>query len=59
MKNQKNQRENLELALRKVEELDKLVDGMEYEDYLISKIIPLQVEFKRQLGLIKDGKKIV
>lgn len=59
MKNQKNQKENLELALQKVEELDKLIEGMQYKDYLTSKLIFLQIEFKRQLALIENGQEII
>ena len=59
MENQKNQKENLELALQKVEELGKMVEGMMYEDYLNSKLISLQVEFKRQLSLVKNGQEVI
>lgn len=59
MENQKNQKENLELALQKVEELGKMVEGMMYQDYLNSKLISLQVEFKRQLSLVKNGQEVI
>lgn len=46
----KNQKENLKAALQKVQELDRLIQGMEYEDYLVSKLILIQIELKRQLS---------
>lgn len=37
------------LALKQVENIASLIEGNEYEQYLVSKLIPIKVELERQL----------
>jgi hypothetical protein len=38
-----------EVALQLVEELTKLVEGNEYEQFFVSHLLPVEFEIKRQL----------
>jgi hypothetical protein len=38
------------LALMQIDNLTKLLEGNEYQDFLYSKLISLQIELKRQLS---------
>jgi hypothetical protein len=43
------------LALQQVDNLVELLDGNEWEKFLYSHLIPLNVELKRQLSLTANG----
>jgi len=45
---------NLTTALQKIEELNDLIVGNEYELYLSKHIIPIKFELSRQLKNLKD-----
>ena len=53
-----NQRTKLLLTLSQVEDIIKLIEGNEYEDYFISHLIPIQVELNRQLTNLTQSSKI-
>jgi len=46
-----NKKTKLIFALSQVDGITKLIQGMDYEDYMMFKLIPLKVELKRQLSL--------
>ena len=56
MKNQKNEPENqkqklnLILALQQVDNLTKLLEDNEYQQFLYGHLVSVQVELQRQLG---------
>lgn len=37
------------LALKQVENIASLIEGNEYEQYMVGKLIPIKVELERQL----------
>ena len=41
------------LALIQIDNLSKIVEGNEYENYFVSHLIPIKVELERQLSLLK------
>jgi len=45
-----NDKTKLILALMQIDNLTKLLEGNEYQDFLYSKLISLQIELKRQLS---------
>jgi hypothetical protein len=49
---------NLILALQQIENLTSLLQGNEYEQYLYSHLIPIEVELKRQLTNLQNSSKI-
>jgi hypothetical protein len=53
-----NQRTKLLLTLSQVEDIIKLIEGNEYEDYFTSHLIPIQVELNRQLTNLTQSSKI-
>jgi hypothetical protein len=46
------------LALDQIENLTSLLEGNEYQDYLYSNLIQIQVELRRQLTNLKFKSKI-
>ena len=40
---------NLVLALNQVENISNLIAGNEYEHFLVSHLVPIQIELQRQL----------
>lgn len=46
------------MALMQIDNLTSLLEGNEYQQYLYSHLIPLQVELKRQLTNLKHSSKI-
>ena len=56
MKNQKNEPENQKqklnviLALTQIDNLTKLLEGNEYQQFLYGHLVSVQVELQRQLG---------
>jgi hypothetical protein len=44
-----NKKTNLILALQQLDNLEKLIDGFDYRDYLYSKVVKMRCELKRQL----------
>lgn len=53
-----NTKTKLLLTLSQVEDIIKLVEGNEYEDYFTSHLIPIQVELNRQLTNLSHYTKI-
>jgi len=53
-----NQRTKLLLTLSQVEDIIKLIEGNEYEEYFTSHLIPIQVELNRQLTNLSQSSKI-
>jgi len=47
-----NRRIKLIFALNQIKNVSKLVTENEYEKYIISHLVPIQVELKRQLSLL-------
>ena len=45
-----NEKTKLILALLQVENLTKLLEGNEYQQFLYSKLIGIEIELKRQLS---------
>ena len=45
-----NDKTKLILALMQIDNLTKLLEGNEYQEFLYSKIISIKVELKRQLS---------
>jgi len=41
------------LALIQIDNLSKIVEGNEYEKFFVSHLIPIEIELKRQLTLLK------
>lgn len=48
-----NEKSKLILALMQVENISNLLKDNEYEQFMVSHLIPLQVEIQRQLSNIK------
>lgn len=48
----------LEISLQLVDELTNLLDGNEYEKYLLRHLIPVRVELQRQLTNSQTRSKI-
>lgn len=44
-----NDKTKIILALMQIDNLTKLLEGNEYQEFLYSKLISLQIELKRQL----------
>lgn len=53
-----NQESKLILALLQIDNLTSLLEGNEYQSFLYSRLISLQVEVKRQLTNIQHSSKI-
>lgn len=53
-----NQRTKLLLALQQIDNLISLIVGNEYQQYLCSHLISVQVELQRQLTNLKHSSKI-
>lgn len=47
-----DQKTKLIIALTQVDSLTKLLEDNEYQDFLYSKLISVQIELRRQLGLV-------
>jgi len=45
-------------ALMQVDNLSKLIEGLPYEQFFVSHLIPLKIEFERQLTNIKHSSKL-
>jgi len=54
-----NDKTKLLLALTQIENIAKLVEGNEWEQYFVSHIIPIKIEIERQLSLINGRKETV
>ena len=54
-----NKKTKLILALLQVENLTKLLEGNEYQDFLYSKLIGIQVELNRQLSHYGSNKETI
>lgn len=54
-----NEQTKLLFAIQQIENISKLVEGNLYETFMVSHLIPLKIEFERQLVLVNAGKKIV
>lgn len=54
-----NEKTKLLLALTQVENIAKLVEENEWEQFFISHIIPVKIEIERQLSLIHGREKTV
>lgn len=52
-----NEQTKLILALQQIDNLTKLLEGNEYEQFFYSKLIGIQVELQRQLHKWKHLKK--
>jgi hypothetical protein len=46
------------LALNQIENITKLIEGNEYQDFLYSHLISIQVELQRQLTNLSHSSKI-
>lgn len=44
----------LHLALMQIDNISNLIKGNEYERFLVSHLIPLKVEFERQLSHLTE-----
>jgi len=53
-----NQEIKLLLALNQIENITQLISNNEYESYLISHLIPIQTEVKRQLTNLTQSSKM-
>jgi hypothetical protein len=51
-----NEKTKIILALTQVENIAKLTEGNQWEEFIFSHLSPLQIELKRQLSCI-DGRK--
>jgi hypothetical protein len=45
-------------ALMQVDNLSKLIEGLPYEQFFVSHLMPLKIEFERQLTNIKHSSKL-
>ena len=50
-----NTEQKLEVALQLVEELTKLVEHNQYEQFFVSHLLPTEFELKRQLTNIRSN----
>jgi hypothetical protein len=53
-----NQTTKVILALQQIDNLTKLIEGNEYQQFLYGKLISIQVELQRQLTNLTDHSKI-
>lgn len=53
-----NEQTKLILALMQIDNLTSLLEGNEYQQFLYSHLIPVQVELKRQLTNLTHSPKI-
>jgi hypothetical protein len=53
-----NEETKLLLALSQIDNLTSLLNGNEYQQYLYSHLIPIQVELQRQLTNLKSHSKL-
>lgn len=53
-----NEQTKLILALRQIDNLTSLLEGNEYQKFLYSHLISVQVELQRQLTNLKHSSKI-
>jgi len=53
-----NQQTKLILALMQIDNLTSLLEGNEYQDYLYSRLITMQVELQRQLTNLTHSSKM-
>jgi len=53
-----NEQTKLVLGLQQIENLTSLLEGNEYQIFLYSHLIPIQVELQRQLTNLKHSSKI-
>lgn len=53
-----NQEIKLLLALNQIENITQLIHDNEYESYMISHLMPLHTEFKRQLTNLSNSTKL-
>lgn len=50
--------QKLEVALQHIQELTSLIEGNEYEQFLVSHLLPIQYEIQRQLTNLQTHSKI-
>lgn len=53
-----NEQTKLILGLQQIDNLTSLLEGNEYQKFLYSHLIPIQVELQRQLTNLKHSSKI-
>lgn len=46
-------------AIQQIENISNLIEGNRYETFMVSHLVSLKVELKRQMVLINAGKEIV
>lgn len=51
--------QSLEKSLTYLQEISKLTEDNVYKSYIFSKLIYLEIELKRQLELVKNGKEVL